>query len=71
MNSSTTQIGKDNVHIGNIPLTNDKMMCIKDDKIIENGQIVEMMAVPIQDSDGYVGTSRVKIIKDVNLNILQ
>ena len=36
----------DNIHITNIPLTDDKLICIKDNKSIENGQIVEMRYEP-------------------------
>lgn len=32
----------ENIHITNIPLLNDKMICEKDHKSIDNGQIVEM-----------------------------
>jgi hypothetical protein len=36
----------DNIHITNIPLQNGKMICEKDKRSIEDGQIVEMRYVP-------------------------
>ena len=39
----------DNIHLTNIPLTYDKLICIKDNKSIENGQIVEMRYEPNSD----------------------
>ena len=39
----------DNIHITNIPLTDDKMICKKDKRDIENGQIIEMMYDPNSD----------------------
>ena len=37
---------KDNIHLSNIPLVNNKMICNKDNRVIQNGDIVEMRYNP-------------------------
>lgn len=46
---------EDNIHMTNIPLTNDKMLCEKDKRSIEPGMIIEMRYNP-NDSRGYKWT---------------
>ena len=41
---------KDNIHITNIPLDKKKMICVKDKRIIQNGDIIEMKYNPESDN---------------------
>ena len=45
----------DNIHITNIPLTNKQMVCVKDNKCIKNGSIIEMRYNPDSDK-GFTWT---------------